>query len=239
MIAWDNDQELKISTIAKLRQEENRDKLLQKVYCEIGLLPEIVYWIDVVSDGLGDKRGKQFIISALESIPVGADMSKCKHHLASWLLSGDAGILPEDEIDKDYMRLSLEYHKQSLFGKFDKDTIEFTRSRANIEARAALSEARATWLRSESESDSRAAWISRIAARSALLSTSELRQAAISWSLKDAVLLLPEEKQISEWNNIAVRSFEIFANAPVPNSEEDYQKFTHITINDSLGNEAE
>jgi hypothetical protein len=215
IIAWHNEPKLKHAAMERLIEHRKLDQIAQGFYfdegrgCHLGCLthcdehkdphsatelmfgiPErVAYWLEAVFEGLPQDKCANWVIESSESIPVGADLSKCHHELAYWLLGPDSPSAEGNrhESVRDAIEKVREIHRQAMTGEVDEAAWSAARSAAWSAARSAAESA----ARSAAES----------AAESAARSAAE----SAAWSAAES----------AAWEQIAEKSIEIFKNAPV------------------------
>ena len=162
-----------------------------------GIPLRIGFWLEAVFEGLPPEDCAQWVIESTAAIPVGADLSRCHHQLAYWLLGPDS---PSSEgnahpLVKGAVSRVRELHGRTMNGKNVTES-EWTEARSAAYS-AAYSARSAAY--SAHSADRSAAHSACSAAYSAERSAdSAARSAACS----------------AAWKRIAEKSIEIFRNAP-------------------------
>ncbi|MEM1224574.1 MAG: hypothetical protein AAGJ40_02695 [Planctomycetota bacterium] len=237
--AWYGEPKLKTAAMDRLREHRRLDEIAQGVYfqdgkgCHLGCLShanddthEVVermfaiplrigYWLEAVFEGLPNGRCADWVMQSTEAIAVGADLSKCHHHLASWLLSSESPSSAgnQHELVRDAVDAVKDLHDRAAAGEpIPAKTWSAARSAAwsaRSAARSAESAESAAWSAARS-----AAWSARSAARSAESAAESAAWSAESaaWSAESAAR---SAARSAAWIAIAERSIEIFRDAPI------------------------
>ena len=254
--AWYGEQRLKDAALARLAEHRRLDQLTQGTYfkdgrgCHLGCLthanegshsaterlfaiPErIAYWLEAVFEGLSSDQCAAWVIESTAAIPVGADLSLCHHHLAHWLLGTDSPSAAgnEHELVREAVVRVRDLHRRAAAGELiDDEQWPAARSAAESAARPAARSAAESAARYAAESAARsaatsAAWSAWSAAESAAWS---------AWSARSAA-------RSAAWSEIAARSIEIFAAAPIlresePCDECVAETLSHLATGDLVG----
>ena len=241
MLAFHGEPTLKTAVMHRLREHRRLDTIVQGTYfdkgrgCHLGCITHINdntheaaerlfgierrvgYWLEAVFEGLPQESCAAWVIESTEAIPVGADLSKCHHHLAAWLL-GESKLLTITDINRDAIEQVHRLHLAAANGEPLSDeqwsaarsAAESAAARSAAESAAARSAARSAW------SAARSAWSAARSARSAAWSAAAAESAAVwsaaqsaAWSARSA------RSARSAWKDIAAKSVEIFRAAPV------------------------
>ncbi len=225
MIAWYGSKELKALAMKRLREHRDADEFLQGVYfsdygrgCHLGCLThsgddshaqterlfgielQVAYWLESVFEALPADKAGQWVIDSTVAIPVGADLSRCHHHLAYWLLGPDSPS-GEGNAHKSVATAVAEMRDLHGLAAAGQPVSDGQWSAALAAAARSASESAWSAARSSAWSAAESAWSAAAAARSAA------RSSAAVWS--------------SAWESIAEKSIEIFSAAPVREPRDD------------------
>ena len=140
MLAFHSEPSLKTAVMDRLREHRRLDTIVQGTYfdegrgCHLGCITHINddtheaaerlfgieqrvgYWLEAVFEGLPKEDCAAWVIESTEAIPVGADLSKCHHHLAAWLL-GESGLLTITDINRDAIEQARRLHLAAANGQ--------------------------------------------------------------------------------------------------------------------------
>lgn len=139
ILAFHGEPSLKSAVMDRLREHRRLDTIAQKVYFEngrgchlgcithvndgahetaerlFGIEQRIGYWLEAIFEGLPPKKCAAWVLESTEAIPAGADLSKCHHHLAVWLL-GESGLLTITDVNRDAIAQVRELHVAAVNG---------------------------------------------------------------------------------------------------------------------------
>ena len=212
-IAWHNSERLKAFTIARLKEHQRLDQFVQGAYWEddcgcylgclvhedrprqsverlLGIERSVSHWLEAVFEGLPESDCAEWVIESAKAIPVGADLSKCQHHFGLWLPR--SGLWTITDVNREAIERCRVLHERAVNG--DIPTVRDRRAAARDASAAAVSEsARAS------------AWSAQAAASPAAAAARCTARASAA--------------RASPWNDIATKSLEIFAAAPVVDSD--------------------
>ena len=184
VLAFHGEKDLKLAVLNRLREHRRLDQITQGIYfnetefrgCHLGCITHsnenthglaerlfgieerVGYWLEAVFEGLPKEECAAWVVESIEAIPVGADLSKCHHQFAHWLLT-DSGLLTITDINQEAIATVAALHFRAMNGEATSDS----------EWSAAGS---AAWraARSAARSAESAAWSAESAARSAAAS---------------------------------------------------------------------
>ena len=241
MIAWYGDPKLKSAAMDRLREHQRLDQFRQGLYfeegkgCHLGCLTHasrssheatermfgieqrIAYWLETVFEGLPPGDAAEWVIESTEAIPVGADMSRCHHHLAVWLLGPDS---PSSAGNQHHtVRAAVEGMRRLHMMAARGETVTDAQWQEAISAATAAESAALTAaLTAAGRSAEWSAWSPAAAAawsaESARLAESAAESAALTAEAWSSAARLAESAR-SAWKQIAFKSMEIFRDAPV------------------------
>ena len=139
MVAWHGETGLKDAVMDRLREHRRLDEIVQGVYfddgrgCHIGCITHarndthsvaerlfgieqrVGYWLEAVFEGLPKKDCAAWVLNGTESIPVGADLSRCHHQFGAWIL-GESGLLTITEANRKAIEGVRLLHERATAG---------------------------------------------------------------------------------------------------------------------------